>query len=278
MIIDAHQHFWRYNDRDYVWMGPEHAALRRDFLPPDLEPLMREVGVSGTVAVQARQMIKETEFLLELADRYRFIKGVVGWVDLRSPRVRDQLARFASHPRFVGVRHVLQDEPDDQFMLRPDFVRGIGALAEFDLAYDLLTFPKHLPFACELVAQFPTQRFVLDHISKPPIRAKRLQPWANDLRRLASYPNVYCKISGMVTEADWQNWKPEDLYPYVDVVIDAFGIDRVMLGSDWPVCTLAGSYAQVLGVALDYVARFNADEQEAICWRNAQRAYQLKEI
>lgn len=275
MRIDAHQHFWRYNPVEYGWMQAGMENLKQDHLPADLLPLLQATGIDGTVAVQARQTLEETRWLLSLADEHAFIKGVVGWVDLRSPKLHEQIERFAAHPRLCGVRHVVHDEPDDGFMLRADFVRGIGLLAEFDLAYDLLLFPKHLPAACELVRTFPRQRFILDHIAKPPIKDGRLEPWRRDIRRLAAFPNVSCKISGMVTEARWDAWQPADFRPYLDIVFEAFGADRIMLGSDWPVCTVAGTYPQVMQIAFDYVAGLSETEQAAILGDNALRLYAI---
>jgi L-fuconolactonase len=271
--IDTHQHFWRYNPYDYGWMLPGMEILQKDHLPNDLLPLLRAVGIDGTVAVQARQTLKETRWLVELADQYPFIKGVVGWVDLRSPQLREQLEQFSPHPKLCGVRHVVHDEPDDQFMLQEDFIRGIGMLAEFDLTYDLLLFPKHLPVACELVSMFPEQRFVLDHIAKPSIKTRQVSPWDSDLRRLAAFPNVYCKVSGMVTEADWKAWKPADLRPYLDIVFEAFGTKRTMIGSDWPVCTVVGPYPEVMQIALDYLAQLSETEQADVWGNNAIRFY-----
>jgi L-fuconolactonase len=273
MNIDAHQHFWRYNESEYGWMGPGMETLKRDHLPPDLLPLLQSAGFDGTIAVQARQVLEETRWLLELADQYSFIKGVVGWVDLRSPQLHHQLEPFAAHPKLRGVRHVVHDEPDDQFMLREDFVRGISMLSEFHLTYDLLLFPKHLPAACELVKRFPQQRFVLDHIAKPLIKGGILEPWATDLRKLAAFPNVFAKVSGMVTEANWQAWKPADFTPYLDAVLDVFGVERVMLGSDWPVCTVAATYGQVISIVAEYIRRFSPDEQKQILGGNARRFY-----
>ena len=278
MKIDTHQHFWKYNERDYGWMGEGMGVLKRDRLPGDLAPLLQETGIDGTVTVQARQSLEETEWLLQLADENTFIKGVVGWADLRSGQLEEQLDRFSSHPKLCGVRHVVHDEPDDQFMMRDDFVRGIGKLADYNLTYDLLLFPKHLPVACELVAMFPGQRFVLDHISKPFIKDGKIEPWADDIRGLASFENVACKISGMVTEADWHNWKPEDFRPYMDIVLDAFGADRIMIGSDWPVCTVAGKYADVIRIAAEFVQGLSKDEQAAVWSENAKRAYLLSDV
>jgi L-fuconolactonase len=276
MRIDAHQHFWQYSPEEYGWIGPDMDVLKQDRLPDDLAPLLNEANLDGTVAVQARQTLEETQWLLELSDQHAFLKGVVGWVDLCSPDLRAQLERFSAHPKFCGVRHVVHDEPDDQFMLRDDFLRGIAALAEFDLTYDLLIFPKHLPVACELVERFPEQPFVLDHIAKPLINAGVLEPWAAEIKQLAAYPNVACKISGMVTEADWQGWKPSHFWPYLDVVSKVFGPNRLMFGSDWPVCTLAGSYGQVAGLVATYAQQLSVDEQAAIWGGTAQRFYGLE--
>ncbi len=275
MNIDSHQHFWKYTPAEYPWMKPEWP-IRRDFLPPDLAPLLKAVGLEGCVAVQAQQTVAEARWLLSLADTHPIIKGVVGWVDLQSDRVEEQLAEFARHPRFVGVRHVVQDEPDDNFMLRPAFQRGIGKLRQFNLAYDLLVFPKQLPAAIQLVANFPEQRFVLDHIAKPPIAAGTLSPWREQLRELAKAPNVWCKVSGMVTEAKWDGWRAEDFRPYLDVVFAAFGAERLMFGTDWPVATLAGSYAQVHQLAADYVSSLSSEARGKFFGGNAAAFYGLK--
>lgn len=275
MNIDSHQHFWRYSAVEYPWMKPEWP-IRRDFLPPDLALEMARVGIEGCVAVQAQQTVAEAHWLLSLADEHAFIKGVVGWVDLQSSRVEEPLAELARHPRFVGVRHVVQDEPDDNFMLRPAFQRGIGKLRQFNLAYDLLVFPKQLPAAIRLVANFPEQRFVLDHIAKPFIRDGAISPWREQIRELAKAPNVWCKVSGMVTEAKWDGWHAEDFRPYLDVVFAAFGGERLMFGTDWPVATLAGSYEQVHGLAADYTRSLTAEAREKFFGGNAAAFYQLK--
>lgn len=275
MTIDSHQHFWRYTPAEYPWIKPEWP-IRRDFLPSDLAPLLRAAGLDGCVAVQAQQTVAEARWLLSLADVHPFIKGVVGWVDLQSDRVEEQLAELARHPRFVGVRHVVQDEPDDNFILRPAFQRGIGRLRQFNLAYDLLVFPKQLPAAIQLVANFPEQRFVLDHIAKPPIAAGGISPWREQLRELAKAPNVWCKVSGMVTEAKWDGWRAEGFRPYLDVVFAAFGAERLMFGTDWPVCTLAGSYEQVHGLAADYTQALTAEARAKFFGGNAAEFYRLK--
>jgi L-fuconolactonase len=274
--IDAHQHFWRYNPAEHVWMTDALAALRRDFLPPDLEPLLESLRFDGCVLVQVRQNLEETRWLLELANQYEFIRGVVGWVDLRSPDLPAQLEKFAKHPRFVGVRHIVQDEPDDDFMLRDDFRRGIARLAEFDLTYDVLIFPRQLPAAIKLVAEFPDQSFVLDHIAKPPIAEGRLAPWEAGLRELARLPNISCKLSGMVTEARWNEWQRDDFHPYLDIVFDAFGPYRLMIGSDWPVCTLSADYAPAMRIVLDYIERYPAAVMDGILGENCARFYGLQ--
>lgn len=277
MKIDAHQHFWQYNAKEYAWIGPGMEILKKDHLPVNLTPYLAEADIDGTVAVQARQTLTETEWLLELAEQHPFIKGVVGWVDLRSPKLSEQLELFCEDPKFCGVRHLVQDEPDDQFMLGEDFIRGLELLAKFDLTYDILIFPWHLPVACELVQKFPDHRFVLDHIAKPSIADGLVTPWDIDIQRLAAYPNVFCKVSGMVTEADWRQWQPVDFRPYLDVVFDAFGSKRIMFGSDWPVCTLAGTYAEVFGLIADYVGQLSEVEQADILGDTAKRCYGLQE-
>jgi L-fuconolactonase len=272
--IDSHQHFWEYDPAEYPWMKPDWP-IRRSFLPPDLEPLLHKSGFDGCVAVQARQTLKETEWLLQLAARYPFIAGVVGWVDLRSPDVSKQLEAFQGNKHLVAVRHVVQDEPDDRFMLGRDFLRGIGALKNFELAYDILIFPRQLPAAIELAHRFPDQPFVLDHIAKPFIKDQQIEPWRSQIRELAEAPNVFCKLSGMVTEARWQTWKDEDFRPYLDVVWEAFGADRLMIGSDWPVCLLSAEYKPAMDVIQKFLGQFSAEDQEKVLGANAIRFYRL---
>ena len=275
MRIDSHQHFWQYDPREHTWMSDAMPGLKRDYLPLDLWPLLQQSGLDGTVAVQARQNLTETDWLLALADEVDFIRGVVGWVDLCSPEVRDQLALYAPHPKLVGVRHIVHDEPDDHFMLRADFLRGLEALEEFDLAYDLLLFPKHLPVAAQVVQQFPRQRFVLDHIAKPFIKAGALAPWDADLRALARFDNVFCKVSGLVTEAAWRAWHPADFAPFLEVVFDCFGPQRLLFGSDWPVCTLSADYADVVDLARVHSAALGAEAQAGLFGGNAEVFYKL---
>jgi L-fuconolactonase len=273
--IDAHQHFWHYDAAEYDWIDETMAALRRDFLPRDLKPLLESAGFDGCVAVQARQTLEETRWLLELADENEFVQGVVGWVDLRSAQLPQQLREFTRNKKLVGVRHIVQAEPDDEFMLRADFQRGIAQLAEFGLAYDVLVYPRQLPAAARLVQQFPQQRFVLDHSAKPLIAQSALDPWQTHVRALAQSPNVWCKVSGMVTEARWAEWRPEDFRPYLDVVFEAFTPARIMIGSDWPVCTVAADYRTTMGIVIDYIAQFPQEQQNAILGGNCAAFYKL---
>lgn len=277
MRIDAHQHFWRYDPTEYPWITDQLAAIRRDYMPEDLQPLLEANGFDGCVAVQARQTLEETRWLLQLADEHPFIKGVVGWVDLSAADVREQLAPFAGHPKLKGIRHLLQDEPDDAYMLRPEFRRGLAVLGELGLTYDLLLFPRHLPYAVQLVQEFDEQPFVVDHLAKPYIKAGAISPWREEIQRLARYENVYCKLSGMVTEADWHHWRPGDFTPYLDVALEAFGPRRLMIGSDWPVCTLAGEYEPVMAIVVDYIERLSATERQAILGGTATAFYKLGE-
>ena len=264
MRLDAHQHFWKYSPSEYGWINDKMAVLRRDFLPSDLQPLLEAEGFNGSIAVQARQCLEETRWLLELANQNDVVKGVVGWVDLCAPDLTGQLDQFASNSKLVGVRHVVQDEPDDEFMLRPDFRRGIARLAEYSLAYDILVYPRQLPAAIKFVREFPNQRFVLDHIAKPLIGQGRIAPWDRDIRELAKSENVCCKLSGMVTEANWHDWKFANFRPYLDCVLDAFSPSRLMIGSDWPVCTVSAPYSRTMALVRDFIAELTSTEQEAI--------------
>ncbi len=275
MRIDAHQHFWIYDPHQYEWIDESMSALRRNFLPSDLKPELDNSGIQACIAVQARQTIEETRGLLELAEQFPFIAGVIGWVDLLSDDVRSQLKAFVANPKLVGIRHIVQSEPDDRFLLRPEFRQGISALEEFDLAYDILIYPKHLPVAAEFVARFPRQRFVLDHMAKPPIKSGSIESWADGMRGLAAFPNVYCKLSGLVTEADWQHWKPENIRPCLDIAFAAFGTGRLMAGSDWPVCLVAAPYARTLDLVKDYVDQHHPTAREAVLGGNAQRFWRL---
>ena len=275
MRVDAHQHFWRYSAAEYGWIDDAMAALRRDFLPSDARRDMNLAGIDACVAVQARQTLAETRWLLDVAAENAFVAGVVGWIDLQAPDAAEQLEPFVDRPKFVGVRHIVQSELDDQFMLRPAFLRGIALLEARDLTYDLLIYPKHLGVAAELVSRFPRQRFVLDHLAKPNIRAREIREWEKGIRALAAFPLVFCKLSGLVTEADWDNWTPEHVRPYFDVAFDCFGAHRLLFGSDWPVCTVAAQYRQVVSLVEDYMADRPDVERAAVMGGNAARLWSL---
>jgi L-fuconolactonase len=251
-------------------------VLRRDFLPGDLQPELESNDVHGSVAVQARQTVEETRWLLELSEHSPWILGVVGWVDLRSPDVRSQLKVLAQNPKLVGIRHIVQSEPDSRFLMQSDFLRGVSLLEEFDLAYDILIYTKHLPVAAEFVERFPRQRFVLDHLAKPPIKSGDVDFWAQGIKRLAASPNVFCKLSGLVTEADWRQWEPEQIIPLLDTAFESFGPDRLMIGSDWPVCLVAASYARAFEVVKNYLLGQKREYQNAVLGGNAQRFWRLR--
>ena len=277
MIVDSHHHFWRYTPAEFGWIDDGMAAIRRDFLPAHLQREIAAAGVDAVVSVQARQSVEETRWLLDLATHNPFIAGVVGWVPLVSPSVAATLAQFAAHPKLVAIRHVLQDEPDPLFMLRDDFQAGIRALWDFNLTYDILIFHRHLPQTIELVDRHPAQSFVIDHMAKPAIGQRMIEPWARSMRELARRPHVCCKLSGMVTEIGRPQWTVADLRPYVEVVLDAFGPERVLFGSDWPVCLVACGYARWMEIVQELTAHLSPAERAAILGENARRVYQLKD-
>jgi L-fuconolactonase len=272
--VDTHQHFWNYDPAEYAWIDDRMTPLRRDFLPLDARREMDAIGAIACIAVQVRQTLDETAWLLELEHEFPFIAGVIGWVDLQAPDVDAQLARVAAHSRLVGIRHIVQAEPDG-FLERPAFLRGIARLEPFDLTYDILVYARQMPAAVAFARAFPRQRFVLDHLGKPDVRAQEYQSWRAQLNQLAALPNVHCKLSGLVTEADWGSWKPEQLRPYLDAALDAFGPDRLMIGSDWPVCTLAGTYKDVIGVTLDAIGEYSVTEQARMLGGTARELWNL---
>jgi L-fuconolactonase len=274
--IDAHQHFWRYRPEEYPWIDARMGRIRRDFLAADLAPELSARGFDGTIAVQARASREETRFLLELAAAEPFVRGVVGWVDLCAPDVERELAGLAAQPALRGVRHPVQDEPDERFLLRADFQRGIAGLARHDLVYELLIHPRHLEPAGRLVGAFPGQSFVLDHLAKPPIAARTRAGWERGFRALARHANTSCKLSGLVTEAAWDAWEPLDFRPYLDIALEAFGPQRLLFGSDWPVCLLAAqSYAAVVEIVLSWAEELAPAERAALFGGNARRIYRL---
>jgi L-fuconolactonase len=274
--VDAHQHFWRYEPVEYGWIDEAMAALRRDFLPHDLAPEMARAGVDACVAVQARQTLDETRWLLALAEAHPFVAGVVGWVDLQSPDVGTDLEKLRDQRKLVGIRHIAQSEPDDRFLVRPAFVRGVALLADFDLTYDILVYPRHLQVAGELAGLLPRQRFVLDHLGKPDIRGGEMKIWERDLRAVAARPNVWAKLSGLVTEADWRQWSAPDIRPYLEVAIECFGAERLMIGSDWPVCTVAADYQRTMAVVTDYLAQDSPQVRDAVLGGNALKFWNLQ--
>jgi L-fuconolactonase len=273
--IDSHQHFWKYDPARNSWMTDEMDLLKIDYGPQELALFLDQFRFQGSVAVQASQTEEENKYLLQLAENYSLIKGIVGWVDLQSDSISERLSFYNDKKKIKGFRHVIHDEPDVDFMLRPAFLNGIKALKYFGYTYDLLIFPVHLPNALQLIRKFPDQPFVIDHIAKPRIRALERSKWKKDLKPLASFPNVYCKISGMVTEASWKNWSQEDFTPYLDTVVELFGTKRILYGSDWPVCTLSATYAETYGIVKSYFEKFSVDEQDDFFGLNAKRLYHI---
>jgi len=276
MNIDSHQHFWRYDAARDTWITDAMRAIKRDFLPDDLAAEMKASGIDASVAVQTVQSEDDSRFLLDLAEKDKRIVGVVGWVDFRSSNLEERLKYFSRFPKLCGFRHVAQSEPDSRFLIRPEFTAGIARLNEFGYTYDILIFPRQLPAAIELVSMFPEQRFVLDHMAKPDVRTRTSTRWSMMICKLASKPNVYCKLSGLVTEADWYRWSAADFTPFLDTVFGAFGPERLMFGSDWPVCLLASSYAKVKQVMEEYVDRHAAEHKDKIFGGNAVRFYGLE--
>lgn len=272
-MIDCHQHFWRYDPEEYGWIDDSMARIRRDFLPDDARGEMDRAGVRGSIAVQARQTLDETRWLLELAARYPFIQGVVGWIDLRGD-VDAQLEPFTGNDRLVGVRHIVQAEPDG-FLDGEAFCRGVSRLDGHGLTYDILVYARQLPDAVRFAQQFPRQRFVLDHLGKPDVRGGEFREWQRHLAALAALPQVHCKLSGLVTEAEWDSWTPQQLRPYLDAALDAFGPARIMIGSDWPVCLVAASYTDVIDLVVAAIAEYSAEEQRQMLGGNARRFWGL---
>jgi L-fuconolactonase len=274
--IDAHHHLWQLGQFDYSWLDkPALARIRKSYLPADLAPQLQQAGIQRTVLVQTQHNLAENRWALGLADQHPFIAGVVGWVDLASPRCEADLEEFVEHPKFVGIRHVVQDEPDDDFILRPQILQGLGVLERRQVPYDLLFYVKHLKHAATVADRFPQLPLVIDHLAKPEIREQHIDNWLPQLKEAAKRPNVCCKLSGLATEADWAHWRPADLRPYVDAALECFGPSRLMYGSDWPVCELAGSYAQIHAALAELIARLSPAEQAEIMGGTARRFYGL---
>ena len=275
MIIDSHHHFWKYDPIEYDWIDDSMKVIRKDFLPESLELTIREAGVDGVISVQARQSVEETSWLLEMARQNKFIKGVVGWLPLINDDIEVELEKYSGNKLLKGLRHVIQGEPDPKFMLRKDFNSGVSLLKKYSLAYDILIVERQLPNMIRFVDQHPDQVFVLDHIAKPLIAKHELSLWKENIQELARRENVSCKISGMVTEADFNSWTPPQLQPYFDVVLEAFGADRLLFGSDWPVCLVATSYKNWMDLVRKSISELSKIEQAKIMGENAIRLYRL---
>ena len=273
--IDAHQHFWQYDPARHTWMNDEMTALKTDFLPLDLLPHLQNASLDGCMAVQADQSEDENAFLLSLAEKHDFIEGIVGWVDLCAENVEQQLDYYKQFSKMKGFRHILQDENQRDFMLRPDFLEGVAQLKKYNFTYDILIFTNQLAYTLDFIKLLPEQKFVIDHIAKPLIKEQIVGDWKDSMIQIASFKNVYCKISGLVTEADWLGWRKEDFKTYLDIVVESFGIDRIMYGSDWPVCQLAATYEEQLDIVKEYFSSFSQIEQEQFFGGNAVRFYHL---
>ena len=273
--IDSHQHFWNYHPSRQVWINDDMPGLKKDFSPQDLEIELKKCNLNGCVAVQANQAEEENNYLLHLAANYSFIKGIVGWVDLQSNAIDERLAYYKQYEKIKGFRHVIHDEPDIDFMLRPAFMNGIKELKKFGFTYDLLIYSHHLPNTIKLIKKNQEQLFVIDHLAKPAIKNNEFAYWKQQLSKVAAFPNVYCKISGMVTEARWYHWKKDDFTIYLNALVELFGTNRIMFGSDWPVCLLSASYEDMYGIVNDYFSTFSKEEQDNFFGLNAKRFYQL---
>jgi L-fuconolactonase len=276
MRIDAHQHFWIFDPVRDSWITDDMAVIQRDFLPVHLKPILQENHIDGCIAVQADQSETQNSFLLELASENDFIKGVVGWVDLRTKNIEERLEYYSQFENMKGFRHVLQGEEDRALMLKPEFMNGIGKLKKHGFTYDILIFPDQLQYVPKFVNAFPDQKFVIDHIAKPDIKNRKVADWAKEMRAIAELDNVWCKVSGMVTEADWKNWKFDDFEPYLDVVFEAFGVERVMFGSDWPVCQVAATYKTMADIVTQYTSTLSLSEQSVFWGENAVNFYNIK--
>lgn len=276
VTIDAHHHYWELGRFDYSWLDePTLSPIRHSFLPRDLQPLIQEAGIEKTIFVQTQHNLEETAWVLELADKHDFMAGVVGWVDLASAECEDQLLHWKQHPKFVGIRHVTQDEPDDDFIIRPEIMRGLKVLEKHQVPFDLLFYVKHVHHAATVARSLPDLPLVIDHLAKPEIKNQRIDNWQSHFCEAAQFPNLYCKLSGMITEADWDQWTADDIKPFVETALEAFGPERCMFGSDWPVCLLAGSYTRVHQALRDLLGSLSQDEQQLVFGGTASRFYRL---
>jgi len=275
MVIDSHQHFWKYEPVKHSWIDDNMSVIRKNFLPSDLAKVYQENGINGCIAVQADQTLEETDFLIDLASSNDYIKGIVGWVDLRSENIEEALEKYSKHNIVKGFRHVVQEESDHNFLLRPNFLRGISLLERYNFTYDILVFPHQLGAVLEFVKQFPKQKFVIDHIAKPYIKDGFFEGWASQMKLISKQENVYCKMSGMITEADYNTWTLEQLNPYMDLILNVFGSNRIMFGSDWPVCLVAGNYKQVKEIVTNFIVKLSDSEQRGIMGNNAINFYNI---
>jgi L-fuconolactonase len=273
--IDAHQHFWKYDPVRDSWITDDMAVIRKDFLPGELEPVLKQNGMEGSVVIQSDQSEEENIFQIQNATGHEFIKGIVGWIDLEADNIEERLAYYSSFKKMKGFRHVLQGETQRDLMLTPKFLNGISKLSTFGFTYDILIFPDQLRYIPQFVTSFPDQKFVIDHMAKPTIKEKNIDGWKKDMEAIARYENVYCKVSGMVTEADWHHWQPEDFIPYLDIVVNIFGVTRIMYGSDWPVCMVAGGYESMIEIVRNYFSSYSKDEQDLFFGKNATQFYDL---
>jgi len=275
MIIDSHQHFWKYEPTKHAWINDEMAVIRKDFLPHHLQKVYQENSIDGCVAVQADQTLLETDFLVELSNDFDFIKGIVGWVDLRNKNIDDSLETYSHQKKIKGFRHVVQGEADHNFLLRPNFLNGISSLEKYNYTYDILIFPHQLGATLEFVRKFPNQKFVIDHIAKPYIKDGFFEGWATLMKEIGKHENVFCKLSGMITEADYHTWTAKQIEPYMNLVLETFGAQRLMYGSDWPVCLVAGNYEKVKSLTTNFIAKLSTSEQHEIMGANAINFYKL---
>lgn len=275
MRIDAHQHFWKYTPATHGWINDEMSVIRKDFLPNDLEPILSKHHIDGTIAVQADESINETAFLLSLSEKHDFIKAVVGWIDLRSTEVNDQLAYYKQFKKLVGFRCIMQGQPDEAYLSNTNFIKNLNSLKEFNYTYDLLVYHHQLPSLLKLIDKVPENKLILDHIGKPNIKEKKFSKWKENIFELAKHPGIYCKLSGMITEANYSTWIYDDIVPYMDVVGEAFGTDRICFGSDWPVCLVAGQYDKMIGVVEKWASQLNSKTQEQIFGLNTCTFYNI---
>ena len=276
MVIDSHQHFWKYKPSKHKWIDDSMSLIRKDFMPSDLKKVYDKNKIDGCIAIQADQTLKETNFLLDLSKENTFIKGIVGWVDLRASNIDNTLEYYSKYKKIKGFRHVVQDEADHNFLLRPEFLRGISYLEKYNYVYEILIFPHQLETTLEFVKKFPNNKFIIDHIAKPYIKNGLYDEWARLMSEISKCENVFCKMSGMITEADYNLWTPEQITPYMDLVLTSFGSKRILFGSDWPVCLVAGSYKKVKELVTNFISKLSENEKTNIMGKNAINLYNIK--